>query len=373
MDIAKIYIYGVIDSWQDNASEDYGYVNLTGIKKQLDSQPNFKEIEVHIHSEGGVVSEGFAIHDFLRSQGVPVTTIIDGMCASIATVVLLAGDIRVGTENAKPFIHNPWGMATGDKNEIRKYADELDVIENDIADFYASKTKLTKEKALEYMRNETTFTSNEALTNGLLTKIESVMRAVALLKHKSIKMAKEDLTKEDVKGMFDGVLNAIKNIGKKAKILNKTVTDANGVDVVFPDVEDDATEVVGDKATIDGAAAEGDVLMPSGETYVFAAGVLTEIKPSEEEEEDVEALKQKITDLETELADAKNQAQASKAKAKEHKTEVKNLKKEVETIGESVKELKKNIGSNFNYKPNKKNFKKTEGESRKVFKEKSED
>ena len=299
---AHIYVYGIIDSWQDAEASQYGYVNLTDVRTQLENQGDYDELFIHIHSEGGVVTEGFAIHDFIRSQGKPVTTIIDGMCASIATVILLAGDTRIGTENAKPFIHNPWGMAGGDKEELRKYADELEDIEEDIAEFYAKKTKLSKEDALNYMRNETYFTAQEALSNGFLTKINSVMRAVALLKSKTKKMAKENLTEEKVQGMFDTVLEQIKNVlkGKKGEPQNKIITDANGGEILFPDVEDDAQEVVGDKATIDGSAAEGDILMPDGSTYVFSNGELTEIKESDPAEPNVEALKQKITDLEAE-------------------------------------------------------------------------
>lgn len=366
MDTAKIYIYGIIDSNQDANAAEWGYVNLKGVKDQLDAQPNTKEIEVHIHSEGGVVTEGFAIHDFLRSQGKPVTTIIDGVCASIATVVLLAGDVRVGTENAKPFIHNPWGMAGGDKEELRKYADELETMENDIAEFYAAKTKLTTAEALDYMRNETAFTATEALANGMLTKIETVMRAVALLKPNNIKtMAKENLTKEEAQSMFDGVLNSIKAIlkpSKNSEPQNKTVADANGVELLFADVEDDAQEAVGDKATVDGSAAEGDVLMPNGETYVFEAGELKEIKPAEstDDDADVEALQAEVDDLKTQLADAQALAQANADEAADEKAKAKALKASLKDIKAQVKQIKENVGSNFNWEPKKKNFKKDE-------------
>lgn len=366
---AHIYIYGIIDSMQDADANQYGYINLSSVKNQLDNQGDYDHLFVHIHSEGGVVTEGFAIHDFIRSQGKPVTTIIDGMCASIATVILLAGDTRIGTENAKPFIHNPWGMAGGDKEELRKYADELETIEEDIADFYAAKTNLTKEKALEYMRNETYFTAAEALSNGFLTELNSVMRAVALLKSKNKKMAKENLTEEKVQGMMDSILEKITNVLKgKAKPQNKIVTDATGIEILFPDVEDDAMEVVGDTATIDGSAAEGDILMPDGSTYVFTEGELTEIKEAEEDpEDDVEALKQKITDLEAENEALKTSNNTLEDEATQNKKDAKTLKEEVKGIKDSVKDMKKNIGSNFKHDPKKKNFKKDQEGSRSVF------
>lgn len=366
---AHIYIYGIIDSWQDKESSDYGFINLTNVKEQYDNQKEAEEIVVHIHSEGGVVTEGFAIHDYLRSLKKPITTIIDGTCASIATVVLLAGDKRIGTENSKPFIHNPWGMIGGDKEEMRKYADELETIEEDIATFYAAKTNLSKDEALDFMKNETSFTTEQCLSNGFLTEINSVMRAVALLKTKmDTKMPKENLSKEEVKGMFDGLYEKIKNLGKKKEIQNKSVTDATGAEIIFPDVGDDAQEAVGDSATIDGSAAEGEILMPSGESYVFEAGVLTEIKPAEDpEEDDVEALKAKITDLESQLEASQNLVSGKDGEIADLKTADTSMKAEVGVIKSSLQEMEKNIGSGYKFskkdKPEKKAVK-----TRQVFK-----
>lgn len=372
---AHIYIYGVIDSWQDKGSAEYGFVNLTNVRDQYENQKDAEEVIVHIHSEGGVVTEGFAIHDYLRSIKKPITTIIDGTCASIATVILLAGDTRIGTENSKPFIHNPWGMAGGDKEEMRKYADELEVIEEDIAEFYAQKTKLSKDEALELMRNETSFSAEQALTNGFLTKINSVMRAVALIRTKNNKeMAKENLTKEEAKGMFDDIFAKITNVLKgKEKIVNKTVTDATGAEILFASVEDDAQEAVGDTATIDGAAAEGEILMPDGQTYVFEAGTLTEIKEAEEDaEEDVEALKQKITDLETENEALKTAENLSIQTIKDLKKESETVATEVNEIKDSLKNMQKNLGSSFKFEKKDK-VEKNVNATRQVFKTKDEE
>ena len=169
MKVAHVYIYGIIDSWQDNKADDYGIVNLKSIKNQLENQAGFEEIIVHIHSEGGDVTEGFAIHDFLKSQGKPITTIVEGMCASIATVPALAGDKRQMTANSTFFIHNPWGFVGGEKEEIQRYANELEEIENKLSDFYAKFSSLSKEDILNFMKVETSFTAEEAVTNGFMT------------------------------------------------------------------------------------------------------------------------------------------------------------------------------------------------------------
>lgn len=363
---AHVYIYGVIDYWQDSNSQDWGYVNLTSVKNQLEQQSNYDEIVVHIHSEGGVVTEGFAIHDFLKSQGKKVITKIDGVCASIATVILLAGEERIGSENAKPLIHNPWGMVGGESKDVKKYADELEKLEDEISDFYASKTNLTKEQALEYMRVETQFTADEALANGFLTKIESVMRAVALYNpNKNKKMAetakKENKKKKkEVKGIINTILKEL-GIGKKNA---KVVADSTGVEIDFYELEDGATEAVGDKATVDGKAASGEFVMPSGQTYVFDNGELSEIKEEEAGDDDSE----EVQDLKDQLQVAEDKVAKFKKKYKALKNDLSEKEEKLNTISKQMKKLEKNLsGSNFDYNPKKKNHKKTTT-TRSVFK-----
>lgn len=373
---AKVYIYGIIDSNQDQNPEEWGYINLTSVRKQVISQGEFEEVDVHIHSEGGVVTEGFAIHDYLRSLGKPINCYIDGVCASIATIVLLAGDKRIGSENSAPLIHNPWGMIGGEKKDIQKYADELESLEDKISDFYSAKTNISKEEALEFMKVETSFTADESLINGFLTEIKSVMRAVALYSPKKIIMAKEELTEEKVQGMLDATWTKIKNaLSIKDAPINKIVQDANGVEIYFTDVADDGQEVVGDKATIDGTAADGEVVMPSGEVYVFASGELTEIKPKEEDDEDealatanaeIERLKGELSEAQASIVNLKDDVKAEKEKKKEYKNSLKDVSKD-------VNEIKKALGSDFKWDSEKKNYSKSESGTRSVLKSKKED
>ena len=108
MSVANIYIYGEIGyGFQDSIASEYGYVTVKDVVKQLGSVGEAEEIIVHIHSNGGGVDEGFAIHDILRATGKKITTINEGMCASIATIILLAGDTRIATENSTTLIHFP--------------------------------------------------------------------------------------------------------------------------------------------------------------------------------------------------------------------------------------------------------------------------
>lgn len=369
MEEAHVYIYGIIDYWQDEAAGQFGLVNLKEVKRQVEAQKDAKSITVHIHSPGGVVTEGFAIHDFIRSQGKPVTTVIEGECASIATVIALAGDTRKMTSNSDFMIHMPWGMAAGESEDIQKYADLLRRDEDKIADFYAKKTKLGKDQILDMMKKETFMSAEEALDHGFITEIATVMKAVALLKpnSKSNKMAKEGLTKEEAQGMFAKLEEKFKNLLGANKPKAKLVQDANGTEIDFTDLAEDDTPSVGDKATVDGSPAEGEYVMPSGETFVFAAGELTEIKDDEKEEtedssEEVENLKEEVQNLKDQLKTANADKKKAEDSLKKNEEKIKDLEKD-------FKAFKKDIGSSFNHEPKKKNYKEG-GNSRQVWKDK---
>ena len=342
MEEAHIYIYGDIGCWQDKNSADWGEVTLTSVRDQYEAQKQAESITLHIHSPGGYVAEGFAIHDYIRSLGKPVTTIIEGMCYSIATVIALAGDTRKMTSNADFMIHNPWGGMMGDSSELQKYADELKGEEDRIADFYAKKTKISKDKALEMMKEETFMPAEEALKHGFITEIAVVMKAVAKLNINTNKneMA-EAMTKEEAQGMFAKLEEKIGNFFKNTRPQNKVVQDASGAEIDFYELEEDATPAVGDKARINDADATGEHVMPNGETYIFEDGTLTEIR-AEETEEEIEELKEEIEELKEEL-------QQAKAKNQKQEDGLKDIQKE-------IKALKSSIGSGFKHETEKKNY-----------------
>lgn len=363
---AHIYIYGIIDFWQDDKAQEFGYVNLKSVKNQVQKQGEFEELIVHIHSDGGDVEEGFAIHDYLRSLGKSITTKVEGNCYSIATVIALAGDKRVITSNANFLIHNPWGWTAGEREEVQKYADELGKLEEKIADFYASKTNLSKEEALALMKVETSFNADEALARGFATEIATTMRAVAFYNHKNksiknIDMSKEVLTKNEAEKKFSLLEKGLEKIQNLLSGKNKTsalvLQDANGVEIDFTDLEDTATPEVGDVATIDGKEASGEFVMPDGRTFVFEAGKLTEIKEEVAQmNEENEQLKEQVSNLE--------------AQNKKLKKDLESAKNEIKNFVSELADLKKDVSSSFDYNPEILNKKEKNGgeKTRNLFK-----
>lgn len=369
MDTAHIYIYGDVGSWQSKDAADWGEVTLTGVREQYEQQKDCEEITLHIHSPGGYVTEGFAIHDYIRSLGKPVTTIVEGMCYSIATVIALAGDTRLMTSNSDFMIHNPWGGAWGESSEIQKYADDLKELEQKVANFYAAKTNITSDEALELMKAETFMTPEKALEKGFITEIATVMKAVALFNPNSKTMSKKTLTQDEATSLLDKAVNKIKALLSPQ---NKVVQDANGEEIDFPDLENDDTPSKGDKATIDGSPADGERVMPSGETYVFADGVLDEIKPKEDES-DEDDNSEEVAELQEEVKNLKSQLKAEKKTSKNLKSENEKMSGAISDLKKDIKQVKASISSNFKHDSTKdKKNPKNDSEARFSFKKKDE-
>lgn len=145
------------------------------IQKALDKAGAVDEINVYINSIGGSVLEGVAIFNKLKRIDIPVTVYIDAFAFSVASVIAMAGDKVVMPSNATMMIHNAMMSAFGNSDELRKAADDLDVMNEGSCNSYLVKAgdKLTKEKLTELLNNETFLTADEALAYGLIDEIEN--------------------------------------------------------------------------------------------------------------------------------------------------------------------------------------------------------
>lgn len=136
-------------------------------------------IDVRINSVGGQVFEGLAIFNALDRHPAKVTTHIDGMAASIASIVALAGaEVRIA-ENAFMMIHNPWGVEIGDANDMRKKAEILDKLGGSLVDIYSAKTEKSEKVVRAWMDEETWFNAEESLEAGLVDEVAPAMQIAA--------------------------------------------------------------------------------------------------------------------------------------------------------------------------------------------------
>ena len=137
-----------------------------------------KEIRVHINSPGGDVFQGLAIYNFLERRG-NVTTIIEGVAASMASIVAMAGNNIIMPENALMMIHNPWAIRVGDAEELKKAAEVLDKMGESLAMIYAKQTGVDIEEIKDLMKAETWMNGNEAVEKGFATMTSDAIELAA--------------------------------------------------------------------------------------------------------------------------------------------------------------------------------------------------
>lgn len=163
---AEIIIYDVI-GWPYNDAFDL--VRALGNIKA-------KNITVRINSPGGDVFDGVAIFNALKDHDARVTTKIEGLAASMASIVALAGDEVQAHKNAMYMIHDPWVLAAGNQYDLREIADILGKIGVNMLDIYYDKSNIGKRELKAMMKEETWFTAAEAKDRGL---IDTVLEAGA--------------------------------------------------------------------------------------------------------------------------------------------------------------------------------------------------
>ena len=168
---AEISIYDEIGGWGVTAQD---------FMDSLDALGEVESIDLRISSPGGSIIEGNVIFNAIKRHAASVTVYIDGMAASMASVIAMAGDEIVMAENALLMIHNPWTVSIGDSEQLRKDADLMDKMKSAIINAYGRANYDAEE--LETLMNETTwFTAKEALESGFIDKIDGALEMAASL------------------------------------------------------------------------------------------------------------------------------------------------------------------------------------------------
>ncbi|MDD3847496.1 MAG: Clp protease ClpP [Syntrophorhabdaceae bacterium] len=160
-DGAEILIYDVIG---------FPFVEAKQFIKDLGAI-KAKQITVRLNSPGGNVFDGVAVYNALKNHPAKITTRIEGLAASIASVIALAGDEVQAYANTMYMIHDPWVMAVGNQEDLRSIADVLEKIGGQLADIYTGKTGLEADTIKEMMHTETWMTAQEGKGLGFVDKV----------------------------------------------------------------------------------------------------------------------------------------------------------------------------------------------------------
>ena len=169
---AELLIYDVIGDWQGLSAKTL-VDELKGITAG--------ELTVRINSPGGSVFDGIAIYNALRYHPANVHVRIEGLAASIASVIAMAGDTITMAENSLMMIHNPFGWVGGEAEDMRRTADMLDKATEAIALAYAGKSGHSAEDITPMMAAETWMTAQEAKDYGLIDVVDKPVQLAASL------------------------------------------------------------------------------------------------------------------------------------------------------------------------------------------------
>tara|TARA_B110000046_G_scaffold49728_1_gene55394 strand:- start:3142 stop:4140 length:999 start_codon:yes stop_codon:yes gene_type:complete len=248
-----------------------GGVNAQGFIEEIKS---FKDspMNLHINCVGGDVFDGMAIFNIIKKRTAKTTVYIEGIAASMGSVIALAADSVVMAENSLFMIHNAWGGAMGEAKEMKKTAKLLDKISGEIADIYVKKTKLPYDKVKEMMDEETWLNAEEALELGFIDSISDAIKVAAKydvskfknitnkeIKNKlSINIKSKKMT-DELKTWFNGKVEDIiarvksenTDTDSKSKI-EVTMSDEAEILNKFSDFESKITEISGSVTELEG-------------------------------------------------------------------------------------------------------------------------
>ncbi|MCW1916002.1 Clp protease ClpP [Luteolibacter sp. GHJ8] len=188
---ATMFLYDAVSFWTGNDARTF--------QRKL-AETDAEEIHLHINSPGGSVFEGVAIYNLLAGHEAEVIVHIDGLAASIASVIALAGDTIHIAENGMVMIHNPSVVAWGDSTMMRKQAEILDKIRDAILNTYETRTRMGREDLSAEMEAETWYSADEAIKAGFAMHKTSAREETALW----------------VPGDFEGLPAAAMMLGRKS-------------------------------------------------------------------------------------------------------------------------------------------------------------
>jgi ATP-dependent Clp protease protease subunit len=175
----EITIYGDIgeDFWTGEG------ITPASVKKQMDAAGKFDQLSVRINSPGGSAFDGVAIYNVLRSAGKPVAVIVDGLAASAASIIAMAGDTVTMGRGSMLMLHNPWTIAVGNSADLHAQAVVLEKIADSMNDVYVTRSGKTKDEIKAVLDAETWLSAQDAVDQGFADSIaEGSAKALAAAK-----------------------------------------------------------------------------------------------------------------------------------------------------------------------------------------------
>ena len=175
----ELYIFGQITDtkWYDDENTP------SSIKQALEDMGDIDTLEIRVNSEGGSVFAGLAIigviDNFKSKKNCKTVSIVEGLAASMASVIACAADKVVMKENAFMMIHPASSFAWGNSEDLRHTADLLEKVDGQLRDIYMKRFNDSREKLNELVDAETWLTAKEAKGYGLCDEIQESVKLAA--------------------------------------------------------------------------------------------------------------------------------------------------------------------------------------------------
>lgn len=318
---SNLYLDGEISSetwWGDEVTPEAFRTELRQMKGDL---------TVHINSQGGDVFAGVTIYNALKDyhKG-KVVVKVDGLAASIASVIAMAGDEIIMSPGSMMMIHNPWSIGVGSSDELRKAADTLDQIKDSILPIYVDRSGLSEDEVKDLMDAETWMTAEKAVEMGFADTVQkeakkdtvNLMYANFAFSMSATKSAMEDL----IKKVNNNERNASMNDDDKLKEAEVEVQETEAPAEEVAEVKDSAecteenecTEEKAEEVDAVETEAEGEGEEPAAEAEDENAeeGEHAEEEAKDEGEDIADKIEAEIKALKDENAELKAQIEALK-------------------------------------------------------------
>jgi len=208
---AEILIYDQIgaDFWGDGMTP----ADFVAILKDIEK--THKSVDIRINSPGGYIHDGFTIYNHMMQSPLEINVYIDGLAASAASFIAMAGDKIFMPPTAEMMIHDPWSIVMGGADDMRKEAGHLDSLKKQICSIYAKKTGMEDDEIDALMKDETWMDGKKAVELGFADELLENSKAAACV---------FDLDNEILPGLPESFMN-YQNALKK-RIIEKNLRDA---------------------------------------------------------------------------------------------------------------------------------------------------
>lgn len=200
-------IYGDIGEswWGDSTSANDVDTALKAVKTG--------NITVRLNSPGGAAFDGITIYNRLKDHQAKVKIIVDGYACSAASIIAMAADELVMNAGSMLMVHEAWVYTAGSKSELLKTVEMLDKLDTSLVDIYMTKAQVSRAEMEQFVKNETWFTAEEAVTIGFATDVKEVASEGAQNK------------KEDAEAFKLSILERFKKTPSQQNVLNRFKRD----------------------------------------------------------------------------------------------------------------------------------------------------